>query len=187
VAQLIKRGYVKAVVDKKRGNKRKLYLTTTMTIPIDKNVHTPTDKNVQQNNTDKILQKNKITPYVQKLSGATVQDQAYHLLLRYGVDHKVAQSIVYEQQTPPESIQEAVTNGLAKHKYESGFVITPGYIVAALNGARKEGKVVSPTKKSKVLKAHIDRLFKNKTRKPMSKGEFTQRKETQKKLLAAAS
>ena len=53
IAQLMEKGYISSVVTYKNGTKeidsRKLYIGNT---PIDKNVHTPMDKNVQDNNTN---------------------------------------------------------------------------------------------------------------------------------------
>lgn len=53
IAQLMEKGYISSVVTYKNGTKeidsRKLYIGN---IPIDKNVHTPIDKNVQDNNTN---------------------------------------------------------------------------------------------------------------------------------------
>ena len=80
------------------------------------------------------------------------------MLLQYGIHAKTAQAIVYEQYTPVESIEEVIKNGLAKQKYEPGFVLQPGYIVEALNRARGEGKVVGPTKNSHKLKGEIKKL-----------------------------
>ncbi len=113
------------------------------------------------------------------------QERAYRLLLRYGVDRKVATAIVFEQLTPPESIEEAVKNGLVKEKYEKGFILKPGYIVEALNTARRESKVIGPTKKSKALKRVLSEKQKNRGSPPISQTEFEKRKKKQLAAIAA--
>lgn len=122
-----------------------------------------------------------------KLSSADARVRGFQLLLRQNVNQKVAQSIFYDKHTPLESIEETIKNGLARQKYEQGFILRPGYIVAALNGARKEDKVVTPTKKSKKLKQEINRLAKAKTQKPLSQKQFARKKKSDIKKLLAAS
>lgn len=51
ISSLEKRGYISTSCDVSKGNARRIYLGTKMSIPRDKNVHTPMDKNVQHNNT----------------------------------------------------------------------------------------------------------------------------------------
>lgn len=66
IAKLIKFGYIKVEIDKKAGNKRRIYLLTKTSIDIaekvktsiDKSVKTPIDKNVKQNNKSLILHRN---------------------------------------------------------------------------------------------------------------------------------
>ena len=130
---------------------------------------------------------NEISPG--KLSEADAQARAYDLLTEphIGVAQKVAHSIVYEQHVPLESIEETIKNGLAREKYEEGFVLQPGYIVAALNGARREGKVVGPTRKSRLFKEHLDQLNKAKNRTPLTQKEFAEKKKNQITALQATS
>lgn len=98
------------------------------------------------------------------LSGESQSEVTYaiSLLMRYGVDRKVARSIVCDQHTPLTSIEEVIKNGLAKEdearKSLESFKLKPGYIVKALNSARAEGKVVKPTKLSKKLTEKIKRF-----------------------------
>jgi len=182
IALLIKAKYIKAVIDKRKGNKRRLYLWTKMSIALD--------KNVLHNTTDNTTTKKKDKDFPSKrLSKADAQDQAYRLLTqpRLGVKPKVAHSIVYEQHVPLESIEETIKNGLAREKYEEGFVLQPGYIVAALNGARREGKVIGPTKKSRLFKEHLDQLNKAKNRTPLTQKEFAEKKKNQITALQATS
>lgn len=122
-------------------------------------------------------------------SKETKQQNGLILLVRRGVDEKVAQSIVYNQNTPLESIEEVIKNGLAKEieaKRTGGrFRIEAGYIVAALNGARKEGKIVGPTKKSREFSKQLERKEQIRNQKPLSQQEFEHKKKQDlKKLLA---
>jgi len=111
---------------------------------------------------------------VQSLSEPEVQSHSAQLLHRYGVKSAVAQAIVYEQHTPLSSIKEAIKNGLAKQAESGGlWKLKPGYIIAAINGSRAEGKTVKSTKASRLLAA--------KTRKPtrhspLSATEFGRRR-----------
>lgn len=134
----------------------------------DKSTDEKTDK-------PKIFQK-------EDLSSKDSRHSAFSLLLRYGVDSTVANSIVFDQNTPPASIIEVVKNGLAKEVSTGGeFTIGPGYIVKALNQARSEGKVVGPTKISRELGAKL----RTRTRKhePLSKAECQKRVSRQKAAL----
>jgi len=122
------------------------------------------------------------------LSKANAQDRGYHLLISQGVNQKVARSIVYEQHTPLQSIEETIKNGLAKQKAERNFTLESGYIVAALNGARKEGKTVTSTKASRAFKREIENQ--QKPRIHPTKEEVAERKqkllEQSKRLMAAS-
>lgn len=185
ISQLIKAGYIRADGNQKGGNNRKLYLVTEMSIPIDKNVYIPPDKNVHQNNTDIILQDNKIKVLSIDLSKAGAQERGFRLLRQFGVGEKVARRLVYEQHTPLKSIEEAIKNGLAKQQSEERFVLQPGYIVAALNGAKREVKLVEPTKQSKALKRRIERMKQRKNEPPIGKREFEKRRQQQIEALGA--
>lgn len=209
VAQLVEEGYIQAHVDKEKGNQRQLYLSQSITLPTDKNVHTygqkcpypmdknvhtlrtkkstPMDKNVHHNNTDNTTVNNtdnKRKPSKKNLSSKGPRHYACTLLRRYGVDREVARSIVYDQNTPVASIEETIKNGLAKEEKSDGkFVLEAGYIVKALNTARSEGKLVGPTKSSKQLTA---RLAAAKTiHTPLEQKEFEKRKRRNMAALSA--
>ncbi|MHC4573355.1 MAG: hypothetical protein ACYS76_04375 [Planctomycetota bacterium] len=117
------------------------------------------------------------------LSEAEARDRAYRLLVQYGVEKKVATSMVFGQKVPLESIGEAVKNGLARQECERGFILEPGYIVAAINGARSEGKVVGATKLSKQFRRQIARKSRREDWTPPSKQECVRRIELNKKSL----
>jgi len=84
------------------------------------------------------------------------QQEGLELLLRFGVDAKVAHSLILRNHTPVDSICEVIKNGLAR-QHESGSLwkLEPGYIVAALNAARREGKLIGPTRASKALRKEL--------------------------------
>ncbi len=184
---LVELEYIRSIIDRDAGNSRRLYLSAKVQIATCKNagslpapMRVAASKNAVQNNKDNNKLKNKdnnskdFSPG--KLSKTNAESRGYSLLIQVGVAAKVAKAIVFEQQTPLESIEEAIKNGLAKGKYQTGFVLEPGYIVAALNGARKEGKVVGPTKKSNKLKNQIEQKKKLANRQPMNETEFADRK-----------
>lgn len=157
--------------------------------PLPENRETPSPKAGRQDNKeDNIAEKiedKKQNFSSGNLSKADAQDRGYQLLIQQGVDRKVARAIVYDHHTPLQSIEETIKNGLAKQKDEKNFTLEPGYIVAALNGARKEGKIVTSTKTSRAFKREIEN--RQKPRAHLTKGEFAERKRKQLKRLAAAS
>ncbi|NIP28978.1 MAG: hypothetical protein GWN55_16605 [Phycisphaerae bacterium] len=214
IAQLIEQGYLQAEVDKKDGNKRKLWLSVRVPTPIGKNDNTyrqkrqdpigknayrskqksqdPIGKNANHNNKDNttfnITDNNKKSSQKDLSSKEAEQHAAFSLLICRGVDTEVANSIVYDQHTPRSSIEEVIKNGLAKeqHARETGgkFRLEPGYIVKTLNQARKEGKEVGPTKQSKKLSAKI-KLSKQKHH-PLDQSEFEKRRRRQKAALGVS-
>lgn len=116
---------------------------------------------------------------------------ALTLLTGRGVDEKVARSIVFNQSTPLESIEEVIKNGLVKeyHAKKTGgiFRLKAGYIVKALNQARSEGKVVGPTKISREFSEHRKRMKQARDYTPLSKEEFEQKKNRQMQALQVAN
>lgn len=204
IAQLIENGYIQARVDKEKGNQRRLFLSQSICLPMDKNVHTygqkcpppmdknvhtlktkmsiPTDKKVHHNTKDNttlnITDNKKSSQKTDLSSKEKEQHYACTLLMRYGVDLEVARSIVYDQHTPLTSIEETIKNGLAKEEkaQRTGgkFVLEAGYIVKALNTARSEGKLVGPTKSSKQLIAKL--VASKTTHTPLEQKEFDKRK-----------
>ena len=136
-----------------------------------------TDKDKQINETDELTDKSRIS---QKgdLSSKDQQHHACTLLRRYGVDYEVARAIVYDQHTPVESIENVIKNGLAKQtkpEHTDGkFVLEAGYIVEALNQARREGKIVGATSLSKKLAAKLS--VKREKYRPPSQAEIQKRK-----------
>lgn len=193
INSLCQKERVKSEIDTKAGNKRKLWVCPPKQgDPIPGNGDTPILGNGEQDNTDNNRENkedNNKDFSLGKLSKADAQARAYDLLTEphIGVDPKVAHSIVYEQHIPPRSIEEAIKNGLSKEKYEKGFVLQPGYIVAALNGARKEGKVVGPTKKSRLFKKSIDQQEKAKNQPRLTPKKFAEKKKNQIAALQATS
>lgn len=172
IAHLIDGGYIQSKIDKSKGNQRHLYLSTKMSIPMDKNVHTlppkksrPMDKkrthNSKDNNTENITDNKKEISQRDLSSGGTGKHAAVTLLRRYGIEIEVARAIVYDQHTPTDVIRQVIINGLAKEaesrRTDGKFVLEAGYIVAALNQARREGKIVGPTKASIELAARLTR------------------------------
>lgn len=109
------------------------------------------------------------------------QERGYQLLLKYAVDAKTAKAIVYDQHTPMTSIEEAIKNGLAKQSKEKGFVLQAGYIIASINGARAEGKIIKPTKNSERLhnEIKIAKLIKSVPKVRLSDAEFRRRQQEQ--------
>lgn len=61
IKSLIENGHLRSEIDKKSGNKRRLYLLTKMLTPINKNVKTPINKNVKYNtiNNNTIIEEEK--------------------------------------------------------------------------------------------------------------------------------
>ena len=102
------------------------------------------------------------------------QSEAIDLLKSRGVHKYVAFSLVLDSGHSLEEIQEVIKNGLAKQKHESGFVLNAGYIVEALNTAKREGRVIGPSRNSRRLQKHIN----NKSRSTnLSPAEFENRKQ----------
>ena len=77
-------------------------------------------------------------------------------LVNVGIHEKVARPMAFEQNHPPESVAQAINNAqiLRAQKWKPAeearqprpkFSV-PGYVVNALNGARREGKIVGTTK-----------------------------------------
>jgi len=187
ISQLIEKGHIRSEIDKPAGNKRRLYLVTKMPLPGGKNAlgsgqkfPEPRDKNAPHNSKDNTTpnitdNRGKVSPQRDLSSKQDPRHYAITLLMRYDVDQEVARKMVYDQHTPLESIEEVIKNGLAKEQSSGGkFVLEAGYIVKALNGARKEGKTVGPTKASKNLSAQLKARKRKKP--PMSPKEFQAKK-----------
>ena len=114
------------------------------------------------------------------LSETFTQDQAYSLLLRFGVHRKVAWPIVYDQKTPPESVRNAVQNALSRKAwlkltdpFRANHFKTAGYIIASLNKARSETHLVRPS----IRNLNIEKL--KTPYKPLSKEDFEKRRQEQ--------
>ena len=128
----------------------------------------------------------------QKSDLSSKKDLRHHactLLIGQGVDLEVARSIVYDQNIPLASIEETIKNGLAKEekaqRTRGKFVLEAGYIVKALNTARREGKIVGPTKPSKELTAKF--FIKSQKHAPLSEKEFEKRKRRNLAALSATT
>ena len=141
-----------------------------------------TDKDKPDKLTDEEPDKSRISQK-EDLSSKEIeaeQHAAFSLLICRGVDEQVAQSLVFEQKHPLASIENVIKNGLAKEhdaKRTGGdYRLEPGYIVKALNTARKEGKVVGSTKSSRELSKQLSAKRNAKKNTPLSQEEFEKRK-----------
>jgi len=85
------------------------------------------------------------------------EKEGFGLLLRFGVARNVAHSLAFIHHTPLMSIYEVIKNGLAKQRASGGlWKLKGGYMVAALNQARSEGKIIGPTKASEALRKKLN-------------------------------
>jgi len=83
-------------------------------------------------------------------------EAGYLELVNIGIHEKVARPLAFEDKHPFESIVNAINNAQIlraqfwKRSIDAGFprekFSVPGYVVNALNGARREGKIVGTTK-----------------------------------------
>ena len=117
-------------------------------------------------------------------------DEAYNRLRRHGVNRKVAESLVFEQQTPAESVNRAIDNALVREAHEKhrlGQLFCKktwnlaGYIVGTLNTARREVKIVRPSKLYLREKAGLNK----RGWAPMAETEFQRRRDQQVAALLA--
>lgn len=111
------------------------------------------------------------------------ESEAMTLLISRGVNHSVTEDIVINKKTPLESIRNTIQNGLARQFWSSqkggAWRLHAGYIVAALKKARRESKIVKPTKAHKDMMAMIE-ASKKPSKPPLSKKDFgkSRRKQT---------
>lgn len=107
--------------------------------------------------------------------------KAWQLLIFHHVKEDVATRIVYEQRVPPESIFNVCKNGLVREqnsKAKGGkWKLRPGYIVAAIKKARQEGKIIQPTKASKLRDKY--EAAKKESSTPLTPAEFEKRRQKQ--------
>jgi len=115
------------------------------------------------------------------------QDKAYRLLMRHGVHREVAYSLVYEQRHPPGSIVNAVANAITRQAsfaridpFRAEVFKVGGYIVASLNGARRENHTVK--KSNRTGKVQADKKWQ-----PLTEAVFTARRRKMKAALFAAA
>lgn len=105
--------------------------------------------------------------------------EAWQLLIFHHVKEDVATKIVYEQKVPPESIFNVCKNGLVREqnsKAKGGkWKLYPGYIVVAIRKARDEGKIIKPTKASKLRDKY--EAAKQISSTPLSQEEFEKRRQ----------
>jgi len=192
VSQLTEHGYIYVEIDQAAGNQRRIYIFEVLPGGMDKNVHRgmdkkedssgqkcpdPLDKNVHHNNTDNTTKNNLSGKSLHCLSQEEAErEKDKHrlraLLRRYGVSDQGSLRIVFEENTPRSSIEEAIKNGLAKHDAEKGkaggFELAAGYIVQALKNARAEGHEVTASKASRKFKDHIDERRNRKKSEPIT-------------------
>ena len=85
-----------------------------------------------------------------KRNSTVIQRADCALLKRVGVDPGVAEAIIYEQQTSPEDIRQAISNAVAKEwaaEQDGGsWTREPGYIVETINTAFREKHAVKPSR-----------------------------------------
>ena len=85
-----------------------------------------------------------------KRNSTVIQRADCALLKRVGVDPGVAEAIIYEQQTSPEDIRQAISNAVAKEwaaEQDGGsWTREPGYIVETINTAFRENHAVKPSR-----------------------------------------
>jgi len=97
------------------------------------------------------------------LSKAGAQDESRRLLIQYGVNSKVADSLVNDNHHPFASVKNAVQNAIAREYWlsrtdpfrASQFKLA-GYVVACLNTARDEAHTVEPSKRSQAIKRIVE-------------------------------
>ncbi len=123
--------------------KRKIDLTK-MSNPSDKTVKCIGTDDNQINN--QIEEKENFSRKGLSVIKKREEENVYSLLLRFGVEQKVARRMAFEQHHPLESVENAIKNGLTKKITEPAFVFSAGYIIAALNQAANEAKLVTPSK-----------------------------------------
>ena len=188
ISQLIEAGYIRAENNQEAGNRRRLYIETGMSIGADKNVHTPPDRNVHQNNKDIVLLGNKIGTPITDLSEAAAEGEGRQLLILEGVHPKVADSLTRAQKHPEGSIRNAIANAKSRRgwlaftdPFRAKLFNVAGYIVASVNIARREGHSVELSNRSKALQ----RLSEDKGRKrePLSEIEIKAAVQRQKATL----
>lgn len=116
-------------------------------------------------------------------------EAVYFELVNVGVHEKVARPLAFDDKHPFESVVQAINNGhilratvwkraldakLPRPKFR-----LPGYVVAALNGSRREGKVIGTTKLFRSAAAMSRAIKLAKTRRgrwrPISEKEFAAR------------
>jgi hypothetical protein len=92
------------------------------------------------------------------------EHRVFQRLLDHGVHRTVAASIVYHQRHGPASIDQAIDNALlrqAEHRQRGLDRLKPfnlaGYIVASLNGARREAGIVKPSRLFIAARARYER------------------------------
>jgi len=139
-----------------------------------------TDKSTDEK-TDKFINNFTSTP----LSLQTQDEQqGCRLLVKFGVSPSIADNIVFNQNTPLNSIKQTIKNGLAKAVYTNNFVLEAGYIVQTLNKARGESKIVKPTKSFR----RMDRKFAEPQikRTPLSPEQFERKKQKMRAALGMA-
>ncbi len=159
----------------------------------------PIDKTLKAKTSFKALRA-KFTP--EDLSSGDSQavvglEAVYLRLVNVGVDEKVAWKMAYEQKHPYESVDNAINNAqiLRAQKWKPAeearqprpkFSV-PGYVVNALNGARREGKIVGTTKLFRTAAAMSRAIKIAKARRgrrpPLSDTEFDDRRRAAKRAL----
>jgi hypothetical protein len=117
-------------------------------------------------------------------------EAAYHELVNVRIHEKVARPLAFDDKHPFESVVQAINNaqilraqfwersvkaGQPRQKFS-----VPGYVVNALNGARREGKIVGTTKlfRDTAMRSRAIKIAKaiSAKRKPLSEAEFEARR-----------
>ena len=124
-------------------------------------------------------------------------EAGYLELVNVGIHEKVARPLAFDDKHPFESIINAINNAQIlraqfwKRSIDAGFprekFSVPGYVVNALNGARREGKIVGTTKLFRTAAAMSRAIKIAKARqgswKPPSEAEFDRRRRAAKRAL----
>lgn len=108
--------------------------------------------------------------------------QAYQLLRRHKISQRIALRLASEHELP--QIEQVIKNGIAKqfHSDPTGknpsFTLQPGWIIKALENAKREGKTIAPTVECRDLE---DKLQRRKNYQPAGPEEIEHRKEALRK------
>ena len=130
-------------------------------------------------------------------NGGFGPEAVFFELVNVGIHEKVARPLAFDDKHPFESVVQAINNAQIlraqfwKRSLDAGLpqpkFNLPGYVVRALNGACREGKVVGTTKlfRSAAAMSRALKIAKARRgrRKPLSEAEFDRRRRAAKRAL----